>query len=359
MSTRGTDAAPPRATTGRPVGRRRWLAALLALLTAGTAVLLGAGFWSAIQADVDDPLFVALAVQTTVGLVALSLALSVGQVEVHRAVGPATEGRRPVALLVVSGITGALAIVATVAGVIAGLSAWITIGFLLGLVGMSATSWLLGHRTRLRSETSEAEAGASGAGPTPDLDWTPAVVRRKVRRIVVVGLLAGLAAAAVAVAFADELDEGLAEVWPIVLQLAFTASALTCAVVSYPAQAAAAPIVRDLSPAERKAVGRRTSGKGDPLAPRLERRAARLAAVSVITQRFQLTTSSLIAVAAVMTFVRLDADGPLLVIAIVLAVLFVAFIPYAVMDVRRRGRYAASTRELARVGADADGVTAS
>ncbi|MBM7387121.1 hypothetical protein JOE37_000115 [Clavibacter michiganensis] len=359
MSAQGTDPAAPRPTTVRKAHRRRGLAALLALLTAGTAVLLGAGFWSAIQADVDDSLFVALVVQMTVGVVALSLAFSVGQVEVHRAVGPAAEGRRPVALLVMSGIAGALALVATVAGVIAGLPAWIVVGFLLGLVGMSATSWLLGHRTRLRSETSEAEARASGAGPTPDLDWTPAVIRRKVRTVVVVGLLAGLAAAAAAVAFADELDEGLAEVWPIVLQLAFTAAALTCSVVAYPAQAAIAPIVRDLSPGERKAVGRRVSGKGDPLSPRLERRAARLAAVSVITQRFQLTTSSLIAVAAVMTVVRLDADGPLLVIAIVLAVLFVAFIPYVVVDVRRRGRYAASTRELARAGADADGVTAS
>jgi hypothetical protein len=119
--------------------------------------------------------------------------------------------------------------------------------------------------------------------------------------------------------------------------------------------AAAAPIVRDLSPAERKVVGRRTSGKGEPLAPRLERRAARLAAVSVVTQRFQLTTSSLVIVAAVMTFVRLDAGGPLLVIAIVLAALFVAFIPYVVVDARRRGRYAASTRELVLSGAEADG----
>ena len=328
------------------------------LLTAGTAVLLGAGFGSAIQADVDDSLFVALAVQTTVGVVALSLALSLGQVEVHRIVGPASRGRAPVALLVWSGIVGALALVATVAAVIVGLPAWITVGFLLGLVGMSATSWLLGHRTRLRSETSEAEARASGGGPTPDLDWTPAVIRRKVRTIVVVGLLTGVAAAAAVLAFADELDDGLAEVWPIVVQLAFTAAALTCAVVAYPAQAAMAPIVRDLDPAERKAVGRRTTGRGDALSPRLERRAARLAAVSVVSQWFQLAMASLLVVAAVMTFIRLDADGPLLVFVLVMAAGFVVTIPYALVGVRRRVRYAASTRELARAGAEPDGAAA-
>ena len=344
MSTRGTDltAHPPAAVEP---GRRWGLALLLALLAVGTFVLLGAAFWDAVDRDVDDAAFVAIAVHLTAGVVAVSLSLSVGQVEVHRAVGPSTGPRpRPVALLVWATVAGAIAVAATVSGAIAGVAAWILVAFLAGLVGTAATSWLLGHRTRLRSMSQEADALAADIPSTPDLAWTPAVIRRKVRLVVVVGLLSGVAGAVVAIAFLDDL----AVAWPAALQVAALGTAITSTVVAYPVQASMAPITRDLSAAERKRVGRRTSGKGEPLEPRLERRAARLAAVSRIAQRFQIVSSSSIVIVSLITLLRFDLSGAFGVVAIVFTVAFVAFLPYVVFDDRRRSRYVASTRELLR-----------
>ncbi|PPF55836.1 hypothetical protein C5B94_05205 [Clavibacter michiganensis] len=345
----------PRATTTYP-RRSRGLVLLLVLLTAGTAVLLGAGSWSAIAGVDDDGVFAAVLVQLVAGVMALSLALSLGQLEAHRAVGPPEEAQRPpVALIVWGGITALLAVASAVAAVIAGIPAVLTVGVLLGLVGMAACSWLLGQRARLGSQAREQEARASGAGPAPDLDWTPAVLRRKVRTIVLVGLVGAAAGLVAVLLLGDAFDDGvgIAAALAVVLQLAFLAAAITSAVVSRPALTAMAPITRDLSAAERKAVGRRTKGTGEPLAPRLERRAARLAAVSLVVQGFQLATASLIMVSSAMTFVRLGLDGPLLVVVIVVAVAFVAFLPYVVIDARRRRRYVASTRELARSTPDA------
>jgi hypothetical protein len=316
----------------------------------GTLVLLGAGSWSGIVQDVDDVAFVAITVHLTAGVLAVSLALSLGQLEVHRGLGPSAGPRpRPVALLVWSAVAGAIAVAATVAGAIAGVAAWILAAYLAGLVGTAATSWLIGHRTRLRSMSREADALASDTPSTPDLAWTPAVIRRKVRVVVLVGVLGGVAGAIAALAFLDDL----AVAWPAALQLAALGAAVTCTVVAYPVQASMASITRDLSPDERKRVGRRTTGKGEPLDPRLERRAARLAAVSRITQRFQLASSSLICVVSVITLLRFDLSGGFGVFAIVLAVAFVAFLPYIVIDDRRRGRYVTSTRELVRSDAGA------
>lgn len=318
---------------------------LLALLAVGTFVLLGVAFWSALERDVDDAAFVAVAVHLTAGVVAVSLALSLGQVEVHRAVGPSADPRpRPVALLVWAAVAGSIAAVSTVAGAVAGVAAWILVATLAGLVGTAAASWLLGHRTRVRSMSREADALASDTPSTPDLAWTPAVVRRKVRLVVVVGLLGGVAGAIGALAFLDDL----AVAGSAALQVAALGAAVTSTVVAYPVQASMAPITRDLSTAERKRVGRRASGKGEPLGPRLESRAARLAAVSRIAQRFQLASSSLIVVVSVITLLRSDPGGAFGVFAIVMAVAFVAFLPYVVIDDRRRGRYVASTRELVR-----------
>ncbi|MBF4618006.1 hypothetical protein ITJ44_07955 [Clavibacter sp. VKM Ac-2873] len=353
MSTRVAD--PASTSTAQPApGGRRGLALLLALLTAGTAVLLGAEFWISASGDGDDAAFVLIAVHTTAGVLALSLALSLGQLEVHRPSGPA-DGPKPrwVALRVWATITGALAIVATGGALITGAPAWIAVGLLAGLVGMAGASWLIGHRTRVGAEAREAGARASGAGedPLPGLDWTPAVIRRKIRTIVSVGLLGVVAGTVVVLLLLDELDGGFARVWPAVVQLGAAAAAITTTVVMSPLNAAVASIVRDLSPADRKRVGRRTSGKGEPLPPRLEHRAARLAAASRISQRFQMVASSLIVVVSVVTLLQLhlgEFAWGFRIVAIVLGVGFLAFLPYVVIEDRRRSRYAASTRELAR-----------
>ena len=351
MSTPGTDPTAP-STPPRPP-RRRGLALLLALLTAGTGVLLGAGFWSGIAGGVgDDAAFVLVVVHVTTGLLALSFALSLGQLEVHRATGPAAGPRpRPVALIVWASVTGVLAVVAAAGALLSGVPAGIPVGMLAGLTGMGATSWLIGHRTRVGSEAREAHDRASGVGRTPDLDWTPAVVRRKVRTIVLAGVLGAIAGLVVLLLFLYELGDSVAEVWPVIIQLAAAVAAITTTVVILPLNAVTASILRDLTVAERKRVGRRTSGKGEPLTPRLEQRAARLAAVSRISQRFQLVSSALIVVVSVVTLLRVDLGGGFGIIAIVLGVGFLAFLPYVVIDDRRRSRYAASTRELARSGA--------
>jgi len=356
VSTRVAD--PASAPTAQPApGGRRGLALLLALLTAGTAVLLGAGFWISVSGDADDDAFVLIAVHTTAGVLALSLALSLGQLEVHRPAGPADAPRpRWVALRVWAAITGAFAVVATVGALITGVPAWIAVALLAGLVGMAGASWLIGRRTRVGAEAREArEAGArvSGAAtdPLPGVDWTRAVIRRKILTIVSVGLLGAVAGTVVVLLFLDELDGGFARVWPAIVQLGAAAAAITTTVVASPLNAAVASIVRDLSAADRKRVGRRAAGKGEPLPPRLEHRAARLAAVSRVSQRFQLTSSSLIVVVSVVTLLQLhlgEFAGGFRIVAIVLGVGFLAFLPYVVIDDRRRSRYAASTRELAR-----------
>ena len=345
MSTRVAD--PASTPTAQPApGGRLGLALLLALLTAGTAVLLGAGFWISASGDAGDGAFVLIAVHATAGVLALGLALSLGQLEVHRPSGPAY-GPRPrwVALRVWACITGAVAAVATGGALITGVPAWIAVGLLAGLVGMAGASWLIGHRTRIGAE---ARAASAGADPLPGLDWTPAVIRRKILTIVSVGLLAAVAVTVVLLLFLDELGGSLAEVWPAIVQLAAAAAAVTTTVVVLPLNGVTASILRDLSAAERKRVGRRTSGKGEPLSPRLEQRAARLAGVSRISQRFQLVSSSLIVVVSVITLLRVDLGGGFGIVAIVLGVAFLAFLPYIVIDDRRRSRYAASTRELAR-----------
>jgi hypothetical protein len=319
----------------------------------GAFVLLGVAFGSAVARDVDDGAFVAVAVHVTAGVVAISPALSLGQVEVHRAVGPAARPR-PVAFVVMASLLAVIALAATVAGAIAGVAGWMLVAYLAGLVGIAATSWLIGRRTRLGSLMREADAISSGAPRTADLAWTPAVVRRKARTVVVVGLLSGIAGVVAAIAFFDDL----AVACSAALQVAALGTAITSTVVAYPVQASMAPITRDLSAAERKRVGRRTSGKGEPLEPRLERRAARLAAVSRIAQRFQIVSSSSVVVVSLITLLRFDlggSPGAFGILGIVLAVGFVAFLPYVVIDDQRRSRYAASTRELAR--ADAAPVT--
>ncbi|WP_414171776.1 hypothetical protein [Clavibacter tessellarius] len=201
MSTRVAD--PASTPTAQPApGGRLGLALLLALLTAGTAVLLGAGFWISASGDAGDGAFVLIAVHATAGVLALGLALSPGQLEVHRPSDPA-DGPRPrwVALRVWACITGALAAVATGGALITGVPAWIAVGLLAGLVGMAGASWLIGHRTRIGAE---ARAAGAGADPIPGLDWTPAVIRRKILTIVSVGLLAAVAVTVVLLLFLDE-----------------------------------------------------------------------------------------------------------------------------------------------------------
>ncbi|MDQ0744892.1 hypothetical protein QFZ62_002200 [Clavibacter sp. B3I6] len=318
------------------------------LLTTGTAVLLGVGFWSFVTAGGDDDLFVAVAIHVTVGVVTLSLALSLGQLELHRAARPAGGARpRPVALLVWGSIAGALALTTAIAAVVAGLSAWITAGFLLGVIGTSAASWLLGHRTRLRHDARQAGRSRTGEGVAPDLDWTPAIVRRKVLTIGLVLLLTAAAATVLMVVLADEFDGGLLETVPLIVQVSFTAAALAGFIVSTQLQSAVAPVVRDLDPAQRKAVHRRTMGKSGPLDPELEWRAARAAAVARFSQPLTLLPLGLMLIASLSTFVRLSVDGGFAVFTGICFAVVLGMIPFLVVEQRRRLRYADASRELA------------
>ncbi|WP_152607107.1 hypothetical protein [Clavibacter michiganensis] len=347
MSTPRTQTASPTATAQRAV-RRRGLVLLLALLTTGTAVLLGVGFWSFVAAGVDDDLFIAVAVHVTVGVVTLSLALSLGQLELHRAARPAGGERpRPVTLLVWGSITGALALTTAIAAVVTGLSAWITVGFLLGVIGTSAASWLLGHRTRLRHDARQASRSRTGEGVAPDLDWTPAMVRRKVLTIGLVLLLTAAAATVLMVVLADEFDGGLLETVPLIVQISFTAAALTGFITTIQLQSAVAPVVRDLDPAQRKSVNRRTLGKSGPLDPELEWRAARAAAVARVSQPLTLLPLGLMLIASLSTFVRLSADGGFAIFTGICFAVVLGLVPFLVVEQRRRRRYADASRELA------------
>jgi hypothetical protein len=321
------------------------------LLTTGTAVLLGAGFWSAIAADVDDALFVAVAVHVTVGVVTLSLALSLGQFEVHRAARPASGTRpRPVALLVWGSVTAVLALTTVIAAIVAGLPAWLPPGFLLGIIGMSAASWLLGHRTRLRLDARDAlgaRRSRAGQGVAPDLEWTPAMIRRKVVTTGIVVIVTAAVMTLVMVVLSHEFDGGLLETVPLIVQISFTAGAVAGFITNSQLQTAVAPVVRDLDRAQRKAVNRRTLGKSGPLDPELEWRAARAAAVARISQPLAMLPLGLMLVASLSTFVRLGVDGGFAVFTVICFALVLALIPVAVVEQRRRRRYADASRELA------------
>jgi hypothetical protein len=355
MSTRGTDQAPTgAATTGRtPRGGAAVLVTVLALLVLGTFVLLFVGLFTTFVDVPDEPPLVLLVLHMTAGVVALSFAMALGLVVVQSppASVPGREARRPVRLLVAVGVITLLVVVQLVAAVLAGVAFPVVAGVLLGLVGTAAASWILGVRAGVVLDDRQREREESGTPESSDLGWTPEAIRRKVRVVIVTFLVALAASSILAVVLAVTGEDGPEETWTFIVQLSFTSAAIACVAVAFPAQLAVSPIVRGLDMADRKAVGRRVNGKADLLAPDLEWRAARMAAVMRVSQPFLMAQTLLIFVGIVVpTIARGVFDTWVILMFAVLAVLMLATLPLIIRQHRAVKRFAEETRELARSG---------
>ncbi|QIS46141.1 hypothetical protein [Clavibacter capsici] len=356
MSGRGTDQGSSGARA--PRGGTALLITVLALLALGTFVLLFAGMFTRFVGVPDEPPIYLLVTQMVAGVVALSFAMSIGLVVVQspssRITGSA--GRRPVRLMVIVGITALVTAAHVVFAVAAGVAPLVVAGTLLGILGVTTASWILGARAGATLDERERARAESGLPDSPDLGWTPEVIRRKVRVVVVTFVVALAASSILAVVLALTGDDGPAETWTSIVQLSFTAAAIACIAVAFPAQLAASPIVRGLDMADRKAINRRVTGKADALTPDLEWRAARVAAVMRVSQPFLMAQTVLIFVGIfVPTIVRGGLDTFLLVLLVAVAVVLVAMLPLIIRQQRSVKRFAEQTRELARSGGPVEG----
>jgi MFS family permease len=349
MSARGTDEARPGTTDARRP--RALLVVVLALLGLGTFVLLFVGMTTTFVDVPEEPPIVLLIAQMTAGILALPFALMLGYGVVQSPPGPVLgrPGRRPVPLLALAGLTVLLALVHLVAAVASGVHPLVIAGILLGLLGAGSASWILGQRVRADLDERERVRAGSGMPASPDLGWTPETIRRKVRTIIVTFLIALVASTALTVVLGVTGDRDPGEAWAIVIQLSFTAAAMACATVVFPVSFASAPITRGLEMTDRRAINRRISGRADELAPDLEWRAARLAAVTRVSQPFIAAQGLLIFVGvAVPTIVRGTYETWLLVLYAALGVVLLAMTPMIVRQQRALRRFSDATRELAR-----------
>ncbi|OUE29701.1 hypothetical protein BFL35_13660 [Clavibacter michiganensis] len=334
---------------------------MLALLALGTCVLLFAGMFTRFVGVPDEPPIYFLVTQMVAGVVALSFAMSIGLVVVqspsNRITGSA--GHRPVRLIVIVGITALVTAAHVVFADAAGVAPLVVAGTLLGILGIlgvTTASWILGARAGATLDERERARAESGLPDSPDLGWTPEVIRRKVRVVVVTFVVALAASSILAVVLALTDDDGPAETWTFIVQLSFTAAAIACIAVAFPAQLAASPIVRGLDMADRKAINRRVTGKADALSPDLEWRAAWVAAVMRVSQPFLMAQTVLIFVGIfVPTIVRGGLDTFLLVLLVAVAVVLVAMLPLIIRQQRSVKRFAEQTRELARSGGPVEG----
>jgi hypothetical protein len=353
MSAGGTDQARPGATDARRP--RALLIVVLALLGLGTFVLLFVGMFSAFVDVPEEPAIALLITQMMAGVIALSFAFMLGFAVVQSPPGPGPgpvlgrPGRRPVRLLVFAGLLVLPALLHLVSAVASGVHPLVIAGILLGLVGTASASWILGVRARDDLDERERLRAESGIPASPDLGWTPEMIRRKVRMIVVTFLIALVASTALAVVLVATGGTDPGETWPLVVQLSFMSAAVACAVVVFPMSFASAPITRGLDMVDRRAVNRRISGKADELAPDLEWRAARVAAVTRTSQPFIVAQTLLIFVGVVVpTIARGMHDTWLLILFAALLVFLLAMTPLIVRQQRALRRFSDATRELAR-----------
>jgi hypothetical protein len=330
---------------------RASLGCLLALLWVGMAVLYGVGLSAAAAAS--DQGADALLPQIISGLMVLGFAPMVGLLETQRPAYGVLRDARPARPARFRGwlvVTALVAAVHAVAAGIAGVPLLVVLGFLLGAVGAVATSWILGRRAR-QARAARAGAGSRDLGEalTPDLDWTPADLRRK-RRLVVAAFLVVLAASIlVAVLFPRDGEDAVLQSGMMIWSVSFMAAAITCVVVSMPALLTTGSVISDLSTADQRVVSRRSRGRGAALEPELEWRAARLAAVSRIVQPFLLVQTLCIVMAMLVpVLVGGDMETWLLLLLAALAVLVLVMTPAMVRQVRGTRRYAVETRDLAR-----------
>jgi hypothetical protein len=342
-------------STARPasasIASRAALGGLLALLWLGMAVLLGTGLASATSSSGGDA--VAMLPQAVSGLLVLGFAPMVGLLETQRpADGPLRDARpaRPARRRGWMVVTALVAAVHAVAAGIAGVPLLVVLGFLLGAVGAVATSWILGRRAR-EARAARAAAGSHDLGEalTPDLDWTPADLRRK-RRLIVAAFVVVLAASIlVAVLFPRDGEDALLQSGMMIWSVSFMAAGITCLVVSLPALLTTGSVISDLPMADQRVVSRRSRGRGEALEPELEWRAARLAAVSRILQPFLLVQTLCIVMAMLVPMlVGGDMETWLLILLAAFAVFVLVMTPAMVRQIRGTRRYAVETRDLAR-----------
>ncbi|MDO4027401.1 hypothetical protein [Clavibacter michiganensis] len=353
MSGRGTDpgSTPSDAVHAGGLGARIALLIVLVMLILGLGTLYGFGLYqAAVVSDVDAA---AVLPQLIAGLLALAFAPALGLLELQSWRDPersAGTRRRPVRVIVWLGITALAVVVHAVASLVAGVSPLVVLGFAVAAVATAVASWILVLRAQAAAIL---RVGARLAEDAPtlsiDLDWTAGTARRKWRLIGLVFVVALVVTLGGTLLLDRHEPQDTAQAVALVLQFSFLAPALTCLFTTIGAQLSSGPITSGLSKEDRKAVARRSTGKGAALHPELEWRAARLAVFSRTLQPFQLGQSLMLIVAALVpTIIRGSLDGWIVVLVIALIVTFVGTVPFAVVQHRRMSRYAATVGDLAR-----------
>ncbi|MDQ0744893.1 putative nucleic acid-binding Zn ribbon protein [Clavibacter sp. B3I6] len=348
---------PPRATsasadatTAEEAGGlavRVALVASLAVLWLGLSALFGAGLWAAVQ-DLDRDVAVLLP-QLLAGLVVLGFAPMVGLLGDPRpSAGLLADARpvRPRRIRVWVGITALAATVHAVGSALTDVPVLVIIGFLLDALATMAISGLVGRRAQLARA---ARGGDHAEAITIDLDWTEADLRRKRRLMALAFVVALVASIVVALLFPRDGDDALLQTAMRTWSVSFLAAGIVGFAVTTPALLVSGSIISDLPTADQRAAGRRARGLGERLDPELEWRAARLAAVSRILQPFLIVqTVSVLAAVLLPVLVGGDAEGWMLVMFGLFAVLILVMMPAIVRQVRNTRRYATQTRDLAR-----------
>ncbi|MBM7025960.1 hypothetical protein [Clavibacter zhangzhiyongii] len=324
------------------------LAASLAVLWLGLGALFGAGLWAAVQ-DLDRDVAVLLP-QLLAGLVVLGFAPMVGLLGDPRpSAGLLADARpvRPRRIRVWVGITALAATVHAVGSALTDVPVLVIIGFLLGAVATMAVSGLLGRRAQLARA---ARGGDHDEAITIDLNWTEADLRRK-RRLMALAFVVALAASiVVAVLFPRDGSDALLQTAMRTWSVSFLAAGIVGFAVTTPALLVSGSIVSDLPAVDQRAAARRARGLGERLDPELEWRAARLAAVSRILQPVPHRADAQRPRRGAPPGAGGggDAEGWMLVMFGLLAVVIVVMMPAIVRQVRNTRRYATQTRDLAR-----------
>jgi hypothetical protein len=358
MSGRGRDPGSTSTDAARAgsLGARIGLLTILVVLILGLGTLYGFGLYqAAVVSDVDAA---AVLPQVIAGLLALAFAPALGLLELQssRDHERSTGLRRPpVRVIVWLGIAALAVVVHAVASLVGGVSPLVVLGFTVAAVATAATSWILVVRAQAAAiRRLGVRAAADAPALSIDLDWTEGTARRKWRVIGLVFVVALVLTLGGTLLLGRYEPQDAADTFALVLQFSFLAPALTCLFTTIGAQLSSGPITSGLSKEDRKAVARRSTGKGEALHPELEWRAARLAVFSRTLQPFQLGQSLMLIVAAlVSTIIRGALDGWIVVLVIVLIAAFVGTLPFAVVQHRRVSRYAATVGDLARSHAPA------
>ena len=338
----------------------RWifLVAILGTLAAGA---LGVAVALLVPASPDWVMFVASLSAMSLLLIPLFAGLATATLIFD----PDTaDGRRGVRRLVL--VVAALELLSAVGAVLVAVAVPAITPHVVGVIVVSVVLLVEGMRLggRIRRRTARAAEDAA-----PWVSWSPAVVKRKVTRIVMVFVLVTVLATAAIVGLGIAFDEGgelSGTVALVGLAPGLMSASIACMVVSW-------PLAKDLrrslgnSYTEQKVIARVVlRGKDDELSEDGGLRAATYARIAASYLPFQI--AQLVLLFAGIWFQQVwnleqgSVDGMITftrVVVVAYPVLVAVILPMLVVQARRAGRYAAAHAHLLPTGSDAIAAAAS